>query len=116
MRTNLLSLDTSKTYLVTGSAGFIGFHLTRRLLEQGCSVIGLDNLNDYYEVSLKEERLRQLACDHFYFYKADLADKKELDNIFETHSIDYVINLAAQAGVRYSIDNPYAYLQSNLVG
>ncbi len=116
MRTNLFSLDTSKTYLVTGAAGFIGFHLTRRLLDGGCSVIGLDNLNDYYEVSLKEERLRLLACDNFYFYKADLADKKALDDIFATHTIDYVINLAAQAGVRYSIDNPYAYLQSNLVG
>ena len=116
MRTNLFSLDTNKTYLVTGAAGFIGFHLTRRLLDRGCSVIGLDNLNDYYEVSLKEERLRLLACDNFYFYKADLADKKALDDIFATHTIDYVINLAAQAGVRYSIDNPYAYLQSNLVG
>ena len=111
MRTNLVPLDTKKTYLVTGAAGFIGFHLTQRLLSQGCSVIGFDNLNDYYEVSLKEERLRLLACDNFYFYKADLADKKALDDIFEQHAIDYVINLAAQAGVRYSIDNPYAYLQ-----
>lgn len=116
MRSNLSSLDVNKTYLVTGSAGFIGFHLCKQLLQSGCKVIGLDNLNDYYEVSLKEERLRILACDNFLFIRADISDKQALEALFEDHRIDYVINLAAQAGVRYSIDNPYAYLQSNLVG
>ncbi len=116
MKDNFKRLDTSKVYLVTGAAGFIGFHLTRRLLGLGCTVIGLDNMNDYYEVSLKEERLRLLANDRFIFYKADLSDKATLDRIFEKNHITHVINLAAQAGVRYSIDNPYAYLQSNLVG
>lgn len=116
MRSNLSSLDVNKTYLVTGSAGFIGFHLCKQLLQSGCKVIGLDNLNDYYEVSLKEERLRILACDNFLFIRADISDKQALEALFEEHRIDYVINLAAQAGVRYSIDNPYAYLQSNLVG
>jgi UDP-glucuronate 4-epimerase len=109
-------LEASKVYLVTGAAGFIGFHLARRLLALGCTVIAVDNLNDYYEVSLKEERLRLLACERFTFYRTDLANYSELDSIFKRHGIEYVINLAAQAGVRYSIDNPYAYLQSNLVG
>jgi UDP-glucuronate 4-epimerase len=109
-------LEASKVYLVTGAAGFIGFHLARRLLALGCTVIAVDNLNDYYEVSLKEERLRLLACERFTFYRTDLANYSELDSLFKRHGIEYVINLAAQAGVRYSIDNPYAYLQSNLVG
>ncbi|MEA4860367.1 MAG: NAD-dependent epimerase/dehydratase family protein [Sphaerochaeta sp.] len=116
MRKDLVRLEASKVYLVTGAAGFIGFHLTRRLLALGCTVIAVDNLNDYYEVSLKEERLRLLACERFTFYRTDLANYSELDTIFKRHGIEYVINLAAQAGVRYSIDNPYAYLQSNLVG
>nr|WP_319472316.1 SDR family NAD(P)-dependent oxidoreductase [uncultured Sphaerochaeta sp.] len=116
MRANMKRLDTSKVYLVTGAAGFIGFHLSKRLLGLGCTVIGLDNLNDYYEVSLKEERLRTLASEQFIFYKVDLSDRKELDAIIIRHQVTHVINLAAQAGVRYSIDNPYAYLQSNLVG
>ncbi len=118
MRANMMRLDTKKVYLVTGgAAGFIGFHLTKRLLGLGCTVVGVDNLNDYYEVTLKEERLRMLASEQFIFYKVDLADRKELDAIFIRHQVTHVINLAAQAGgVRYSIDNPYAYLQSNLVG
>ena len=116
MRSDYKSLDTQKTYLITGAAGFIGFHLCRRLLGLGCQVIGLDNLNDYYEVSLKEERLRILACDHFIFYKTDLSDQSGLEAIFKRHPISCVINLAAQAGVRYSIDNPQAYVNSNLVG
>ncbi|NLK05049.1 MAG: SDR family NAD(P)-dependent oxidoreductase, partial [Spirochaetales bacterium] len=116
MRKDLVRLEASKVYLVTGAAGFIGFHLARRLLALGCTVIAVDNLNDYYEVSLKEERLRLLACERFTFYRTDLANYSELDSIFKRHGIEYVINLAAQAGVRYSIDNPYAYLQSNLVG
>ncbi|NCC88969.1 MAG: SDR family NAD(P)-dependent oxidoreductase [Spirochaetia bacterium] len=116
MRKDLVHLDTSKVYLVTGAAGFIGFHLARKLLALGCTVIAVDNLNDYYEVSLKEERLRLLACEHFTFYRTDLTNYAELDAIFKRHAVEYVVNLAAQAGVRYSIDNPYAYLQSNLVG
>ena len=116
MRKDLVRLEASKVYLVTGAAGFIGFHLARRLLALGCTVIAVDNLNDYYEVSLKDERLRLLACERFTFYRTDLANYSELDSIFKRHGIEYVINLAAQAGVRYSIDNPYAYLQSNLVG
>lgn len=116
MRSNYSSLDIGAVYLVTGAAGFIGFHLARRLLGLGCTVIGVDNLNDYYEVSLKEERLRLLSHEHFLFYKTDLANKQALDEIFERHHIAYVVNLGAQAGVRYSIDNPYAYLQSNLAG
>ncbi len=116
MQSKLHAVDTQSVYLVTGSAGFIGFHLTRRLLSLGCTVIGVDNLNDYYEVSLKEERLRLLACENFLFYKVDIADKEQLDAIFSAHPITHVINLAAQAGVRYSIDHPYAYLSSNLVG
>ena len=116
MRDDYKRLDTKKVYLVTGAAGFVAYHLCRRLLNMGCQVIGLDNLNDYYDVSLKEERLRLLACDHFIFYKTDLADQQGLKSIFDQHQISIVINLAAQAGVRYSIDNPHAYLQSNLVG
>ena len=116
MQSKLHAVDTQSVYMVTGSAGFIGFHLTRRLLSLGCTVIGVDNLNDYYEVSLKEERLRLLACENFLFHKVDIADKEQLDAIFSAHPITHVINLAAQAGVRYSIDHPYAYLSSNLVG
>ncbi len=104
-------------YFITGAAGFIGFYLSKRLLEAGETVIGLDNMNDYYEVSLKEERLRILnELDGFTFIKGDLADKEGIMNIFKEYQPDIVVNLAAQAGVRYSIDNPDAYIQSNLVG
>ena len=104
-------------YFITGAAGFIGFYLSKRLLEAGAKVIGLDNMNDYYEVSLKEERLRILKeFDEFTFIKGDLADKEGIMNIFKEYQPDIVVNLAAQAGVRYSIDNPDAYIQSNLVG
>lgn len=103
--------------LVTGAAGFIGFHLSKELLEQGYDVIGFDNLNDYYEVSLKEARLRELAdFKGFTFIKGDLADEQEVDALFEEHEPEIVINLAAQAGVRYSIQNPRAYIDSNVVG
>lgn len=103
--------------LMTGAAGFIGFHLFTLLLDKGYQVIGVDNLNDYYDPKLKEDRLKQLEkYDNFTFYKVDLKDKQTLDNIFLTHKPDYVINLAAQAGVRYSITNPYAYVDSNLIG
>jgi len=103
--------------LVTGAAGFIGFHLSRRLLDLGHHVFGLDNLNDYYDVNLKKDRLKLLSDNsRFVFYQTDLADLKGLTDIFTTVPVDAVVNLAAQAGVRYSIENPHAYVQSNLVG
>ncbi len=106
-----------KKYFITGAAGFIGFYLSKRLLESGAKVVGLDNMNDYYEVSLKEERLRILnGLEGFTFIKGDLADKETVMAVFKDYQPDIVVNLAAQAGVRYSIDNPDAYIQSNLVG
>jgi len=109
-------LDSTKEYFVTGVAGFIGFHLASSLLKQGCKVIGLDNLNSYYDVRLKRERLKLLGCERFTFYHADLTDKKKLETIFQRHPITHVVNLAAQAGVRYSIDHPDAYIDSNIQG
>jgi len=103
--------------LVTGVAGFIGFHLARRLLSGGCQVVGLDNVNPYYEVALKEARLAALKNgSNFTFVKLDLSERKPLQAIFDGEGFDVVVNLAAQAGVRYSIENPYAYVDSNLVG
>jgi UDP-glucuronate 4-epimerase len=103
--------------LVTGAAGFIGFHLAKRLLAQENEVIGLDNVNDYYEVSLKEARLAQLQGQRgFRFYKMDLVDREGLPRLFKEHKPEIVVNLAAQAGVRYAQKNPYAYVDSNLVG
>jgi len=118
MRKNLLPLDPGKTYLVTGAAGFIGFHLCQKLLAAGCRrVIGFDNLNDYYDVSLKKARLDELKKGKgFVFVLGDLADKKTLEEVFVKFAPDYVINLAAQAGVRYSITNPEAYINSNIIG
>jgi len=103
--------------LVTGAAGFIGSHLSIRLLERGDEVIGLDNLNDYYEVSLKEARLARFS-DHknFRCVKMDLSDRAGMEALFEEEKFDKVVNLAAQAGVRYSIENPHAYIDSNIVG
>jgi UDP-glucuronate 4-epimerase len=113
----LKSVDVKKTYLVTGAAGFIGMHLSQRLLELGCPVIGLDNLNDYYDVQLKYARLDILKkYEQFTFHRIDLAEKENLETLFTENSIDVVINLAAQAGVRYSIENPQAYIDSNIVG
>lgn len=107
----------SKHVLVTGAAGFIGFHLSRKLVSQGFQVTGLDNLNDYYEVGLKESRLALLKqLDNFTFHKVSLEDKTALEKLFSSDKFDYVVNLAAQAGVRYSITNPYAYLESNIHG
>ncbi len=103
--------------LVTGAAGFIGFHLSKRLLERGDTVVGLDNVNDYYDPNLKEARLAILAdYDRFSFERLDLADKEGMEACFEKHDFERVVHLAAQAGVRYSLTNPHAYIDSNLVG
>lgn len=102
--------------LVTGVAGFIGFHTAQRLLHEGYEVIGIDNINDYYDVTLKEKRLQQLQHKHFTFYKVDITDQVALQYVFQQHVFERIIHLAAQAGVRYSITNPEAYIQSNIVG
>jgi UDP-glucuronate 4-epimerase len=104
--------------LITGAAGFIGFHLSKYLLEtKEYKVIGIDNINDYYSTKLKEDRLEILKkYENFDFYKIDLKEKEKIDELFEKEKFDYVVNLAAQAGVRYSITNPYAYVDSNLIG
>jgi len=103
--------------LVTGAAGFIGYHLCLRLLKDGCSVTGIDNLNSYYDVSFKQARLQMLTpFDTFSFFKRDISDKEALDKIFKSNTFDVVVNLAAQAGVRYSLENPQAYVDANVVG
>lgn len=118
--------------LVTGAAGFIGFHLVRRLVEQGNEIIGIDNLNDYYPVSLKYARLRECGIDEnkiiqghvvesskyakYRFIRMDIEDKESIQNIFAIERFDIIVNLAAQAGVRYSIENPYTYVRSNIIG
>jgi len=111
------NLDSSKIYLITGAAGFIGYFLSRKLLEEGCRVIGIDNMNDYYDVNLKHTRLEQLnPYEKFTFIKDDISDKDSLMRIFEEYKPHVVVNLAAQAGVRYSIENPDVYIQSNIIG
>ncbi|MEB3281420.1 MAG: NAD-dependent epimerase [Lyngbya sp.] len=103
--------------LVTGAAGFIGFHLCQSLLQRGDTVIGLDNLNSYYEVSLKTARLEQLSpLKNFTFYQLDLVDREQVKQLFSEQQFDAVAHMAAQAGVRYSLQNPYAYVDSNLAG
>lgn len=114
---NSNTLDPHKTYLVTGAAGFIGYYLSRKLSEQGCTVIGIDNLNDYYDVNLKYARLDLLKpYANFTFIRGDIADRLLLTKVFEEYRPHVVINLAAQAGVRYSLENPDAYIQSNIIG
>jgi UDP-glucuronate 4-epimerase len=109
--------DTQMKTLVTGAAGFIGFHVARALLERGQEVIGIDNLNPYYDVSLKRGRLELITANpRFTFYHGDINDLATLETIFADHSIDTICNLAAQAGVRYSIQNPFIYEESNLKG
>ena len=110
-------LDNNATYLVTGAAGFIGFHLSKRLLESGATIVGIDNMNDYYDVGLKESRLEILnGYEKFSFVKGSIADEALVNDLFKKEKPDIVVNLAAQAGVRYSIDNPKSYIESNLVG
>lgn len=104
-------------YLITGAAGFIGYYLCKSLLEKGCRVVGLDNINDYYDVNLKQERLNHLKpFESFTFIKGDISDKDALAQTFRKYQPDIVVNLAAQAGVRYSLENPDAYIQSNIIG
>lgn len=105
-----------ETVLITGAAGFIGCETSLNLLKQGYEVIGIDNINDYYDPTLKYERLERLEHKNFKFYKEDISNFKSLKSIFEKHKPHYVINLAAQAGVRYSLENPHSYAESNLVG
>lgn len=113
--------------LVTGVAGFVGFHVAKTLLERGDEVIGVDNLNNYYDVTLKQDRLNELGCsanslsrselyESFTFIKLDISNQKDVYDLFSQHSFDAVCHLAAQAGVRYSLENPSVYIQSNIVG
>lgn len=102
--------------IVTGAAGFIGYNLSQRLLKERHQVIGIDNMNDYYSVQLKEDRLKQLEHENFEFKRIDLEDLDAVNDVFERNKPDIVINLAAQAGVRYSLENPHAYINSNIVG
>jgi UDP-glucuronate 4-epimerase len=103
--------------LITGAAGFIGFHLSKRLMDEGYQVTGLDNLNDYYDINLKNARLEILLEDkNFNFEKIDLAERDKIQTLFKLQKFDYVVNLAAQAGVRYSLINPYTYIDSNISG
>lgn len=106
-----------KKVLITGAAGFIGMHLSEKLLKKNFVVIGIDNLNDYYDVRLKKERIKNLKkYKNFHFYKVDLLQVKKLEDLMINNSFEYVINLAAQAGVRYSIENPYTYIENNIRG
>ena len=106
-----------QTVLVTGAAGFIGFYVSKRLLEQGHFVIGYDNINDYYDVHLKWMRIHLLKkYEYFTFYQADICDQILLEEVVKRHKIQRIIHLAAQAGVRYSLENPEIYIESNIIG
>jgi len=117
-------MTKNRKYLVTGAAGFIGFYVVQDLLKKGFSVVGIDNLNDYYDVALKNDRLAFLKSlvesnnfsGTFEFIEMDISNRERMTDLFQTHTFDKVIHLAAQAGVRYSIENPHAYVDSNLVG
>ncbi|MCJ0971247.1 NAD-dependent epimerase [Mammaliicoccus sciuri] len=102
--------------LITGTAGFIGSHLAKKLIKQGHEVIGIDNINDYYDVTIKEDRLKSIGTKNFTFYKINLEDDSAMNEIFVKEKPEVVVNLAAQAGVRYSLENPRAYIDSNIVG
>lgn len=117
MKKEKKQFDKEKRYMITGGAGFIGFHLSMYLLDMGASVLGFDNMNDYYDVELKKARLRELEGRAGYrFEKVDLSDKEAVFALFESYKPDIVVNLGAQAGVRYSIENPDTYMQSNMMG
>lgn len=107
-----------KTVLLTGGAGFIGYHLTKKLLNDGYRIVSIDNMNDYYDPHLKEDRIRDIGNhgDSYVFIPVDIADKEALNQVFDQYQPDVVVNLAAQAGVRYSIDHPDSYIQSNIIG
>ena len=107
---------TDRPILVTGAAGFIGMHVAQRLLARGDEVVGLDNLNEYYDVNLKLARLKQLEHANFSFHKLDVADGPAIDALFADQRFDRVVHLAAQAGVRYSLINPHEYVRSNITG
>lgn len=112
-----MSTLSSRKILVTGAAGFVGYYLSKRLLDMGCTVVGIDNLNDYYDVNLKYARLDLLKpYERFSFHKTDISDKAAIDRLFADEKFDIVVNLAAQAGVRYSIINPGVYINSNIIG
>ena len=103
--------------LITGAAGFIGFSFAKYLLEKDYKIIGLDNLNNYYDVNLKKKRLKQLSkSNNFKFYKVDLTEKIKIEKIFKNNKIDFIFHFAAQAGVRHSIDHPRKYIESNILG
>lgn len=117
MLMKLKTVDRNKKYLITGVAGFIGYYLSKSLLEKGCQVIGLDNINNYYDVNLKYNRLSNLkSFNNFFFIKGDISDKSFILDIFQEYKPNVVVNLAAQAGVRYSLENPDVYIQSNIIG
>lgn len=107
----------NKIYLLSGVAGFIGSYLSKKILTEGNRVIGIDNLNDYYDIKLKKARLNQLEkFERYKFIKEDISNKEAIEKIFEEYKPNIVINFAAQAGVRYSLENPDVYIQSNIVG
>ncbi len=112
-----MARNNKKNLLITGAAGFIGYHLSKSLLKDGFDVYGVDNVNDYYDINLKYNRLNELKkFPNFSFYKLDISNYEDLSNVFQKINPNKVINLAAQAGVRYSIENPFAYMASNMVG